>query len=120
MSKCRGSIYRVGLLVFLVSQATPAWATLDNFKTFKEAYPGKEAKAYSCKICHLNAMGKKGELNAYGLALQKLKAPADAKKLTGEDIRALEKDDADKDGASNLDEINAGTAPGDSASIPKK
>ena len=54
----------------------------------------------------------------YGLALQKLKAPADAKKLTEKDLRAVEKGDADADGVSNLDEITAGTALGDPVSFP--
>jgi len=96
----------------------PAWATIENLKSFKQAYPGKDPKTYSCKICHNAALGKKGDLNAYGIALQKSKAPADAKELTKQDIRAIEKTDADKDGVSNLDEINAGTAPGDPASVP--
>ena len=105
-----------GILVLCIGEA--AWATIDNFKTFKQTYPGKDPKFYSCKVCHQSAIGKKGDLNAYGLALQHLKAPADAKKLTEEDLRAIEKDDADGDGASNLDEINAGTAPGDPVSVP--
>ncbi|GEM_PF-2022980 len=113
----------LGVVVSVVmGGAGTAWATIDNVKSFKAAYPGKEAKAYSCKTCHQNAMGKKGDLNAYGVALQALslqpKAPVDAKKLTEADYRAIEKDDADKDGASNLDEITAGTAPGDPASVP--
>ena len=105
-------------LVCSVLGAAPAWATLDNFKRFKEAYPGKAATAYSCKVCHLGALGRKGDLNPYGLSLQKRKAPADAKKLTTEDLRTVEAEDADGDGASNLDEITAGTAPGDAASVP--
>jgi len=98
--------------------APPAWATVENLKSYKQAYPGKDAKAYSCKICHKDAIGKKGNLNAYGKALQKSKAPADAKELAKQEIRAIEKTDADGDGVSNLDEINAGTAPGDPASVP--
>lgn len=97
-----------------------AWATIDNQKSFKAAYPGKESKAYSCKVCHQGIVGKKGDLNAYGLALQTLKeGPGKALKLGVEDYKAIEQDDADADGASNLDEINAGTAPGDPASAPE-
>ena len=106
------------LLIFAVSEF--AWATLDNLKNFKQVYPGKNPSVYSCKTCHKSAVGKKGDMNAYGLALQKLKAPADAKKLTEADFRVIEKEDADLDGATNLDEINAGTNPGDPASVPKK
>ena len=107
-------------LVAVFGAARPAWATLENFKNFKQAYPGKDAKAYSCKICHLNAIGKKEEHNAYGTALQTLKGEGLAKTLTLDDYRAIEKDDADNDGVSNLDEINAGTAPGDPASVPQQ
>jgi predicted CXXCH cytochrome family protein len=96
-----------------------AWATIDSLKSFKAAYPGKDAKAYSCKVCHQNAVGKKGDLNAYGLALQKLKGAGKALKLTVEDYKAIEKDDVDGDGVSNLDEINGGKSPGDpKASLP--
>jgi len=98
----------------------PCWATIDSLKSFKAAYPGKDAKAYSCKVCHQGVVGKKGDLNAYGQALQKLKAPATAKALTVEDYRAVEKDDADGDGASNLQEWEAGAKWADPASVPER
>ena len=41
--------------------ASPAWATLENLKSFKEAYP---VKSVTCKTCHESAIGKKGDLNA--------------------------------------------------------
>lgn len=119
MSKCVGSICGVAILVVLVSQAGPAWATLENLKTFKQAYSDKDTKSYSCKVCHLNAIGKKGEMNPYGAVLQQLTGEGNAKALTVEDLRAVEKDDADQDGVSNLDEITAGTSPGDATSLPK-
>ena len=79
----------IGLgLVALLAPALPAWATMDNLKTYKQTYPDKAAKA-SCKTCHENAVGKKDDLNAYGLALQQSKAPADAKKLTAEEIQTV-------------------------------
>ena len=45
-------------------------------------------------------------------------SPADAKKLTVDDYRAIEADDADADGASNKAEMDAGTNPSDAASVP--
>src|SRR3989338_7768857 len=80
----------------LVLIAPPAHATIDNLKSYKQAYPGKDAKAYSCKVCHQNPIGRKDDLNAYGLALQKLPAPANPKKLTEPDYRLLESLDTER------------------------
>ena len=95
-----------------------AWATFQNFQSFKKAYPGKDAKAYSCRICHEGAIGNATNLNAYGKELLDLKGDEGAKALTEDDYRAVEQEDADGDGASNLDEIEAGTDPGDATSTP--
>ncbi len=115
----RGVLVGVGAGLALLAGGVPAGATIDNVKSFKLAYPGKEAKAYSCKACHQNAIGKKGDLNAYGLALQQFKTEAGAKKLTVEDYRAFEADDADNDGATNSQELEAGTDLNDPASVPE-
>ncbi|MBI4342902.1 MAG: hypothetical protein HY599_06010, partial [Candidatus Omnitrophica bacterium] len=121
MSYARCVLGRVSLLVagLGLAAAAPAEATIDNLKSYKQAYPGKDPKAYSCKVCHQGAIGKKGDLNAYGAALQKLATPIDSKKLKPEDYKAVETVDADEDGASNLDEITAGTDPSDPASAPE-
>lgn len=114
------TVARIGLgLSGLLWLAAPAWATINNLKSYKQAYPGKEAKAYSCKVCHQHPIGRADDLNAYGQALKAHKAAAGAKKLTIEDVRAIETDDADGDGASNVEEINAGTSPSDPMSVPK-
>lgn len=107
----------VGVLAIGVG-ASPAWATLDNFKSYKEAYPGKEPAAYSCKVCHQGAMGNKDNLNTHGLALKKFKADQGAKKLTVDDYRAFDAADTDGDGATNADELKAGTDPLNPASTP--
>lgn len=93
-----------------------AWATMDNVKSFKQAYP--KAKSASCKTCHQHVIGKGGDLNTYGAALKRSKAAAGAKKLTVEDYRAAEPLDADGDGATNGDELQAGTDPANATSAP--
>jgi predicted CXXCH cytochrome family protein len=107
-----------GACLALLLGATPAWATVDNLKSYKAAYPGKEPKAYSCKACHEGAIGKKDNLNAYGAALQKFKVDVGSKKLTVEDYQAFDAADEDGDGATNLQELEAGTDVSDPASTP--
>lgn len=107
------------VLAVLGVMASPAWATMENLKAYKQAYPGKDAKAYTCTICHQGAPVPTGKLTAYGESLIKLKADASsAKQLTVEDFRAAESGDADKDGTSNGDELKAGTNPSDPKSVP--
>lgn len=101
----------LALLLFAsVAMATAAW-----MKSFKDTYKpksGTELSKASCAVCHVEKNGK-GGLNAYGKQL-------DGKKVDKESLKAIEKQDADKDGVSNIDEIKAGTLPGDSKSKPKK
>lgn len=74
--------------------------------SLKKTYP--QAKAVSCKTCHQNAIGRGGDLNAYGTALQKAKL----------DFKAIEAEDSDGDGAPNLKELESGTNPGETAPKP--
>ena len=89
MSSRRYIIYGIGVVTVL-SLGSAAWATLDNLKAYKQAYPDKAAKA-TCKTCHTDAVGKKGNLNAYGQTLQTSKSAGKALKLTADDIKAAEK-----------------------------
>ena len=113
-----GAVFALTLVVALAA-TTPAWATIDNLKTYKQAYPGKDPKAYSCKVCHNGVMGNKDNLNIYGKALKQFKAEQGAKKLLAEDYQAFDAADTDEDGAANAQELEAGTDPLDPASAPQ-
>ncbi|MBI2870653.1 MAG: hypothetical protein HYY14_02955 [Candidatus Omnitrophica bacterium] len=114
---------RAGLLIvssFILFSVCPgAEATVQNLMTFKKAYPGKDAKAYSCKVCHQGAMGKADDLNVYGLSLKATKPGGAAKILAEADFHLLDQEDADQDGAANLMEWEQGTDLADPASHPE-
>jgi hypothetical protein len=107
-----------GLAVYglMVLGAGTAGATLQNSTAYKKTYP--EAKGVSCKVCHLEAIGKSANLNTYGKALQAFTGAGQGKAMTVEDFKAFETDDLDKDGVLNQQEINAGTDPSDPKSVP--
>lgn len=108
----------LGLLAAgMVMLAGPAWATIGNLKSYKQAHPDK-AGTGSCKTCHQDTIGKATNLNGYGKALQQLFVPANPKQLTPEDIKAADAADPDKDGATTLQELDAGTDPSDANSVP--
>ena len=92
-----GQTAAVLTLLALAFWPQKAEATGANFLSFKQAYPS--AKGVSCKTCHQGAIGKKGDLNAYGTALQKLKLPKDAKSLKAADFHAMD----DKDSAFQIE-----------------
>lgn len=98
------------------------WAYPACTKTFLETYKIKKssnlAKA-SCAICH-PAKNKTRKLNPYGIDLQKAMRAEKTKKLTKKALAKVEKLDSDKDKVRNIDEIKAGTLPGDPKSKPKK
>lgn len=96
---------------------TTLLGSLADQKAFLEKYPDAKAKLGKCTTCHVKAMPKKEdhELNAYGKDLAKTVVdPKAAKKQY--DFAKVEAMDSDGDGAKNLDEIKAGTNPGDPAS----
>lgn len=101
--------------VAVLMLASAAMATIAWQKEFDRLYkPGAdtELKKAKCAACHIERNGK-GGLNAYGKALDKKTAGAEA-------LKSVENLDSDKDGFTNIQEIRAGTLPGDPKSKPKK
>ncbi|MCE5199131.1 MAG: hypothetical protein ABFD54_02195 [Armatimonadota bacterium] len=99
----------LALLAALILSAS-ALASAQWMKTFNDLYKPKqdtELKKAGCSVCHSKGV----ELNSYGEMLK-------GKAIKISSLRAIEKKDADKDGASNIAEIKAGTVPGDSKSKP--
>ncbi len=103
-----------GLMVAFVGAGSTVLATLDNQKDFVAKYPDAKAKLGKCTTCHVKPLPKKEdhEANAYGKDLAKHVIDAKAEKKHY-DLAKIEALDSDGDGVSNLDEIKAGTNPGD-------
>lgn len=100
----------VGLmLVAAVAYALPADNT--TFKTLYTPKAGTKLASAGCLLCHDKAPFTKTGLNPYGKDLAK-----QAKPRTAASFKAIENLDSDKDGVSNLKEIQAGTLPGDPTS----
>jgi hypothetical protein len=101
------------LLAFCVG--TTVLANLDNQKAFVTKYPDAKASLGKCTTCHMKSLPKKEdhELNPYGkdvLGKACVDPKAAKKDFKFEKIEAL---DSDGDGVKNIDEIKAGTNPGD-------
>lgn len=101
------------LLAFCVGSTL--LANLDNQKAFVAKYPDAKASLGKCTTCHMKSLPKKEdhELNPYGkdaLTKAAVDPKAAKKEFKFEKIEAL---DSDGDGVKNIDEIKAGTNPGD-------
>lgn len=108
---------RLGVSFLVLGMVITAMATPKHMATFWKTYPTTKDKPVGkakCVACHVK--GK--ELNDYGKDLQREMQARKTKDLTVEILRAVEKLDSDKDGASNGDELKAGTLPGDPKSKP--
>jgi hypothetical protein len=80
----------------------PAQSTPDNLNAFNKRYGTTGTKLDSCLTCHQSQSADKDNLNPYGTDLAK----------ANHDFGAIEGNDSDGDGVSNLDEIKKGTFPG--------
>lgn len=104
-------VLRLALVLLISCFALSAHAKPEFLKLFKDVYGKPEAK---CIMCH----SKVPERNVYGKAIETALDKAKTTNLTAEILKSVEKADSDDDGFSNIDEINAGTMPGDPASKP--
>lgn len=111
MRKFRIVLVAAIVVVVLLASAV-AWAFPAFLKTFTDTYkvkPDSVLGKASCAVCHL-AKDKTNKWNPYG---QDLKKAADGDMVTKAILAKVENLDSDKDGVSNIDEIKAGTLPGD-------
>ena len=102
------------VIVAVALLAAVAYALPTDAATFKTLYSPKavsKVAAAGCLLCHDKAPFTKTGLNAYGKDLAK-----QAKPRSAASFKAIENLDSDKDGVSNLKEIQAGTLPGDPTS----
>jgi len=103
------------LVLGIVLASATVLASLDDQKQFLAKYPDAKAKLGKCTTCHMKGLPKKEdhEANAYGKDVAE-KAVVDAKAAKKSyDFTKVEALDSDGDGVSNVDEIKAGTNPGD-------
>ncbi len=104
-----GNRLRITIGIGLFLSIFPAAFALSSYlTTFVNTYPAaKSTSLNSCVLCHVNPAGG-GTRNAYGEAFR----------TAGHSFTAIEAADSDGDGYTNIQEINAGTFPGDSTSHP--
>ncbi|HET6385133.1 MAG TPA: DUF2231 domain-containing protein [Armatimonadota bacterium] len=108
----------LGLLVAGILLATTAQAKPEFLVTLSQTYPQYSGPLMTrgCANCHVSDSDP--TMNPYGAALKAEMQAEGANKLTADILHKLDNVDSDKDGVSNLDEIKAGTAPGDPKSVP--
>jgi hypothetical protein len=93
-----------GLLV------SPAESRPEYLSQFNAKYKTSGSRLDSCTTCHASSSPSKENLNPYGRDFG----------AANHDFGAIEGKDSDGDGFSNVDEINAGTFPGDPNENPDK
>lgn len=102
-------MFKTILFVSLFSVPMAAEARPKYFEKFYENYSDLESldslRNFKCGICHINPQGR-GTRTDYGNDFRSARR----------DFSKIEALDSDGDGISNLDEIIAGTNPGDSNS----
>ncbi|MBS1716992.1 MAG: hypothetical protein JSS72_04600 [Armatimonadetes bacterium] len=104
--------------IFIVTAAISA-AKPPFLKTFMETYKPKPDSLLAksrCLICHMPPGPP--IRNAFGRDVQAALRAAHERMVTPEILKSVELKDSDGDGVKNIDEIKAGTMPGDPKSKP--
>lgn len=110
---------KLGMTVALAGMATVAMAMPTFIKDFQSFYKidGKNAlMKESCNICHVSKTSFK--FNVFGQDIKKIWGELKVKKFNADVAKKLDDLDSDKDGVKNVEEIKAGTLPGDDKSKP--
>ena len=128
----------VASCVVVALLAGPSLAQKPFLDRLKKSHGLEKEKNGTCKMCHVYDKEKgespsKDNLGAFGKAVQAraemkpILGKGDEHKFTPEElnyveaaVKAMEKDDLDKDGATNGEELALGTFPADPKSTPSK
>ncbi len=116
-----------GALVFSLAGPQAAWALPAGPAGFCTVYPDSplcSAGTPACTLCHKGAPPTR---NVFGKLIEAQLLPGASRPLSKTDflmgldtaLKAIEAEDADMDGHSNIDEILAGTLPANSMSLPR-
>ena len=87
----------------------PAQSTPEYSSQFNQRYNTRGTKLEGCQTCHTDPNGGAENINPYGADFGK----------NSHDFGAIEPLDSDGDGVSNINEIKAGSFPGDPKDKPK-
>lgn len=98
---------KISLLLLTIAFASfEATARSSYFNEFKKTYPNSQTAKAKCLICH-ESLGNLKKYNPYGQDFKHSGVFAE-----------IETNDSDADGFTNIDEIKAGTEPGNKDSTP--
>jgi hypothetical protein len=114
------------LIAIIMFFSSAAFARAPAASSVCQRYPsaaGCGGGQVSCTLCHTRVDAPPA-WNPYGLALKQALGPVSSdeefSRKLGAALDSTVSVDSDGDGASNQEELNAGTLPGDPASVPKK
>jgi uncharacterized membrane protein len=115
MMRVLSGIAAAAITIAMASAAQAKPEFLDTLLATYPQYSGALAPR-ACSNCHVSDADT--TLNPFGKQVSDQMKAAGSTKLTADILQKIESLDADGDGASNIAELKAGTAPGDPKSVP--